>query len=187
VILSNGLRLSRPGYVRTLKEAGLRTVYLSLNGGLRDDLYREIDGLACARRKLAALDMLLQEKMHVTTGTILVPGLNDAHLPEFLEYLRARGVRDVHLRSVGPFGDYMKREAFDLDGLEGALRAALPRLGAELTRVREEGSNRDFRWGRMQIQLTQWPDLGSLSRGRLAPDGMLEPMFESIAANDRRY
>lgn len=187
VILSNGLRLSRPAYVRTLKDAGVRTVYLSLNGGLRDDLYKEIDGIACAQRKLSALDILLQEKMHVTTGTILVPGLNDAHLPEFLDYLLSRGVRDIHLRSVGPFGDYMKREAFDLTGLERTLRASLPRAGEDLVLLREDGSSRDFRFGRAQFQLTQWPDLGSLSRGRLCPDGMLEPMFESIAANEHRY
>lgn len=186
VILSNGLKLARASYVQRLRAAGLGTVYLSLNGGLRNDLYLAIDELACAARKLQALDTLIAARMHVTTGTIIVPGINDGHLREFLDYLVARGVRDMHFRSVGEMGNYMKGKSLSLDGLEAALRRALPD-GATLDLVREEGSSRDFRMGRVAIQLTQWPELGSLDRGRIAPDGWLEPMFESIMANEHRY
>jgi MoaA/NifB/PqqE/SkfB family radical SAM enzyme len=188
VILSNGLKLGRPSYVRQLRDAGLGTVYLSLNGGLRDELYEAIDGLACAARKLRALDNLLAERMNVTTGTILVPGLNDAHLDHFLPYLLERGVRDLHFRSVGAVGNYMRGEPFDLDGLEACLRRALGARADGLKRMRAEGSSRDFRLdGRIGIQLTQWPELGSLERGRITPDGYVEPMFESMAANEHRY
>lgn len=187
VILSNGLKLGRAAYVRVLREAGLATVYLSLNGGLRDDLYEAIDGAACAARKLRALDNLLAARMHVTTGTILVPGLNDGHLPEFLGYLLARGVRDIHLRSVGQMGRHMEGAPYTLDGLEACLRAALGGRAEALALVRAEGSSRDFRLGGVEIQLTQWPDLGSADRGRIAPDGYVEPMFESIVENAFHY
>ncbi len=187
VILSNGLKLGRAAYVRTLREAGLGTVYLSLNGGLRDELYEAIDGLACAARKLKALDNLLAARMHVTVGMILVPGLNDEHLAEFLLWLLERGVRDMHLRSVGQMGRYMEDCSLSLDQLEARLRAALGPRGDEAVLVREEGSSRDFRLGRCTIQLTEWPELGSLERGRIAPDGWVEPMFESIIANEYRY
>jgi MoaA/NifB/PqqE/SkfB family radical SAM enzyme len=186
-ILTNGLKLGRRSYVDRLRAAGLRTVYLSLNGGLRDDLYEEIDGAACAARKLKALDNLLATRMNVTIGTILVPGLNDGHLPEFLDYLLARGVRDIHLRSVGKMGRHMEGEPFELDGLEACLRAALGDRAGDLVMTSAEGSSRDFRLGRAGFQLTQWPDLGSLTRGRIAPDGQVEPMFESIAANEFHY
>ncbi|MEA3047565.1 MAG: hypothetical protein QOJ53_1897 [Sphingomonadales bacterium] len=187
VILSNGLKLGRPSYVRRLREAGLATVYLSLNGGLRDDLYEAIDGAACASRKLKALDNLLAAHMHVTTGTILVPGLNHGHLPEFLDYLLARGVRDIHLRSVGQLGRHMAGEPYSLDGLEACLRSALGGRAEALALVGEEGSSRDFRLGKVEIQLTRWPDLGSADRGRIAPDGYVEPMFESIVENAFHY
>ncbi len=126
VVLSNGLKLGRASYVAKLKEAGLGTCYLSLNGGLRDDLYLEIDELACAERKLKALDNLLAARIHVTTGTIIVPGVNDGHLPEFLAYLVDRGVRDIHLRSVGEVGNYMVGKSLRLDALETIFRASLP-------------------------------------------------------------
>lgn len=187
VVLSNGLKLGRRSYVDGLRSAGLKTVYLSLNGGLRDDLYEEIDELACAGRKLKALDNLLDARMHVTVGMILIPGVNDHHLPEFLEYLLGRGVRDIHLRSVGKMGRHMEGEPFTLDGLEACLRAALGERAAGLTLAQAEGSSRDFRVGRVAVQLTEWPELGSLSRGRITPYGYLEPMFESIVANEFQY
>jgi molybdenum cofactor biosynthesis enzyme MoaA len=186
VILSNGLKLGRASYVARLKDAGLGTAYLSMNGGLRDDLYAEIDELACADRKLLALDNLLAHRLHVTVGCIVVPGINDAHLGEFLPWLLAKGVRDIHLRSVGQVGNYIENASLDLDALEHVLRASLP-AGAESELQRAYLSSRDFRVGRATIQLTEWPELGSLERGRIAPDGWLEPMFESMAANAGRY
>jgi molybdenum cofactor biosynthesis enzyme MoaA len=186
-ILTNGLKLGRRSYVDRLRTAGLRTVYLSLNGGLRDDLYEEIDGAACAVRKLKALDNLLATRMNVTIGMILVPGLNDDHLPEFLDFLLAKGVRDIHLRSVGKMGRHMDGEPFNLDGLEDCLRRSLGNRAGDLTLTSAEGSSRDFRFGRAGFQLTQWPDFGSRTRGRIAPDGQVEPMFESMAANEFHY
>lgn len=187
VILSNGLKLGRESYVAKLKAAGLGTAYLSMNGGLRDDLYEEIDELACAERKLKALDNLLAHKLHVTVGFIVVPGVNDAHLAEFLPWLMARGVRDIHLRSVGEVGNYMAGKALSLDRLEAAMRASLPVDAPVPELLRAYGSSRDFRVGKVNVQLTEWPELGSLERGRIAPDGWLEPMFESIVANAGQY
>lgn len=187
VVLTNGLKFGRRSYVRELKAAGLRTVHLSLNGGLRDDLYASVDGMPCAARKLAALDNLLEEKMNVTTGMILVPGLNDFHLPEFLAYLLARGVRDLHFRSVGATGRHLEGEPFTLDELEALLREAVPPGWPQPVQSAASGSSRDFTMGRAAVQLTAWPDLGSRERGRLAPDGMIEPFFESIIANEFHY
>ena len=86
----------------------------------------------------------------------------------------------------GQVGDFIEGASLGLDALERVLRASLPPgLVAELQR--EHLSSRDFRAGRAQIQLTEWPELGSLERGRIAPDGYLEPMFESIVANAGHY
>jgi molybdenum cofactor biosynthesis enzyme MoaA len=187
VVLTNGLKLGRRAYVKALKAAGLRTVYLSLNGGLRDDLYEAVDDMACAKRKLAALHNLLNEKMNVTVGMILVPGVNANHLSEFLPWLLARGIRDIHLRSVGPMGRHMEDTPFTLDGLEECLRLSLGARASELHFSAAVGSSRDFHLGRIGIQLTAWPDLGSRERGRITPEGFVEPMFESIQSNAFHY
>lgn len=187
VVLSNGLKLGRASFVDKLKRAGLGTCYLSLNGGLRDEYYLEIDELACAERKLKALDNLLAAKIHVTTGTIIVPGVNDGHIAEFLAYLVDRGVRDIHLRSVGEIGNYMAGKSLKLDQLEAIMRASLPAALGEPQMIGAFGSSRDFKAGHVVIQLTEWPELGSAERGRIAPDGMVEPFFESIMANAGHY
>ena len=187
VILSNGLKLGRASYVRRLREAGLRSVYISMNGGLRDEHYKAIDGLACAARKLKALDTLLAERMNTTPGMILVRGVNEAHLGEFLAYVRERGVRDVHLRSVGAIGNHLEGRPLTLDEMEGLLRDALGERASALECVAAEPSSRDYTCGPLEFQLTQWPDLGSRERGRITPDGYVEPFFESIVANAFSY
>ncbi len=187
VVLSNGLKLGRASYLAKLKAAGLGTVYLSMNGGLRDDLYEAVDDLACAKRKLKALDNILAQRLHVTVGFIIVPGVNDAHLAEFLPWLLARGVRDIHLRSVGQIGSFIENASLSLDQLEATMRASLPDGSPEPKLRLTHGSSRDYRIGPVEIQLTEWPELGSSDRGRIAPDGYVEPFFESIVANAGHY
>jgi molybdenum cofactor biosynthesis enzyme MoaA len=187
VILSNGLKLGQMRYASKLKAAGLHTVYISLNGGLRDDLYEEIDGLACAPRKLQALANLLALKMNVTTGTIIVPDVNDGHIAEFIDYLIARRVPELHFRSVGKVGNYMEGKSLSLDALEDCLRTSLRPEHGQLELQHSYGSSRDFKLGTTRIQLTEWPELGSLERGRITPNGFVEPMFESMVANAFSY
>lgn len=188
VILTNGLKLGRRSYVATLKQAGLRTVYLSTNGGLRDDMYEILDGVPCASRKLKALDNLASERMNVTIGLIVARGVNDPHVPEYLQFLLKRAeVAEIHLRSVGAIGRHMNGEPFNLDELEGLLRSSLGSQAAGLEQTAAIGSSRDFALGKLRFQLTQWPDLGSRARGRLTPDGFVEPMFESMVANAGGY
>ena len=187
VVLTNGLKLGRASYARKLRDAGLRSIYISMNGGLRDELYEAIDDLACAARKLAALDNLLALRMNVTPGMILVRGVNEQHLPEFLSYLVDRGVHDLHLRSVGAIGHHLEGRPFSLDELEHLLRDALGPRATELRCVGAERSSRDFRCGQLEYQITEWPDLGSRERGRITPDGFVEPFFESILANEFKY
>lgn len=187
VILTNGLKLGRRTYVERLKRAGLRTVHLSLNGGLRDELYLQLDGMACARRKLAALDVLAAARMNVTVGMILAPDCNVDHLPEFLAFLsRRREVRDIHLRSVGPIGRHMQGPALNLQQLLALLREAARDI-AEPAPISRGSSSMDFSLGRQRVQLTVWPELGSSERGRLTPDGFVEPMFESAIENAYGY
>lgn len=188
IVLTNGLKLGRRSYVGALKQAGLRSLYLSLNGGLRDDLYEIMDGTPCAARKLRALDNAAAERMLVTVGMIVAAGVNQQHVPEFLQFLLARReVVEIHLRSVGAMGRHMQGVALTLDELEALLRQALGNEAHLLRQTSAVGSSRDFALGKVRLQLTQWPDLGSKLRGRLTPDGFVEPMFESMVTNAGNY
>ncbi|MFC1681195.1 radical SAM protein [Pseudomonadota bacterium] len=190
VILSNGLKMARPGYVAKLRKAGLRTVYLSMNGGLDDRQYEEIDGLRCADRKLQALDQLIENRMYITVGMILVRDCSENHLQEFIQYIEARPrVREVHLRSVGAMGRHMSdTQSFTLSELmEHTGRAISADISKKASLVIKRGTHAEFTHGQLKFQLTQWPDLNSMSRGRLTPDGFVEPCFENLIANSGGY
>jgi molybdenum cofactor biosynthesis enzyme MoaA len=186
-LLTNGLKLGRERYARQLKDAGLRSLHISMNGGLSDALYKDIDNLHCAERKLHALDTLLGMSMHVTVGMILVRKVNDSHLAEFIAYLLTRNVKRIHLRSVGEIGDFIDIKPLSLDELECCTVRAAAAAGQHVVCTASGAATRDYLAGTLKIHVTCWPELGSLERGRVAPDGYLEPMFESIISNAGLY
>jgi MoaA/NifB/PqqE/SkfB family radical SAM enzyme len=189
VLITNGLRLADRAYVKVLKKAGVQIVSLSFSGGFSDDLYEAIDDLRCAARKASALENLRAENMYTALGMIIVRGINEDEPANVLRYIREnRFVREFHLRSVGAVGRYMKEpspltveELAELFARHaGVARAMLPRV--------RTASHFDFAFGdRLRVQLTEWPEFGSTTRGRLTPEGMIEPFFEHLVANDGGY
>ena len=187
ILLTNGLKLADRDYLRTLAQAGLRTCYLSFNGGLDDALYEAIDGMRCAEAKAAALDNLLAERRYVILGAILVRGVNESVVEAIAQRVRGeRYVREVHLRSVGAMGRYIQEER--PYRFEEMLALARRSFG-DIVGDRSEATSTCMhaRADRLLVQITQWPDLGSLERGRISPDGTVQPMFEHLLANNGGY
>lgn len=189
VLLSNGLKLANGPYTRRLKAAGLRTVHFSMNGGVREDLYESIDDLRCVERKLKALDNLCAGNFNITVGMIVVRGVNEDHVAEFYRYLRDRKqVREFHLRNVGPVGRYMPGDKLSMPELIDVAAAMTGMPARRIAQHQGTDSNYvDFSVDGMNIQLTDWPDLGNRYRGRLTPEGRVEAMFEHSMANEGGY
>jgi molybdenum cofactor biosynthesis enzyme MoaA len=189
-LMTNGLKLAAREYVRALKRAGLRVIYLSFNGGFDPEAYRRIDGsFDCAAKKLQALDNLCSESIYVSLGMILVPGINEDHPRAVLDFCRRhRQVREFHIRGVARMGRYMKNRSFNLQQLM-AIFARNADLNVDAILAGRPLENPfDFHWSkRLTVHLTEWPDLGSRWRGRLTPEGMIEPSFEHILANEGGY
>jgi MoaA/NifB/PqqE/SkfB family radical SAM enzyme len=189
VLITNGLRLADRAYLQLLKQAGVQIVSLSFSGGFDDDLYEAIDDLRCAGKKIAALENLRAENMYTALGMIIVRGVNEEEPGNVLGYIRAnRFIREFHLRSVGAVGRYMAEPSpLSVEELAklfarhaGVHRALLPHV--------KTASHFEFPFGeRLRVQLTEWPELGSTTRGRLTPEGMIEPFFEHLIANDGGY
>lgn len=187
-VLSNGLKFANRSYVQKLKKAGLRTVHISFNGGLDNDLYEKIDDLRCAQRKLTALQTLVDENMNVTTGMILVRGINDHHLKAFYQHVKTfPQVRDFHIRSVGAFGRYMDIPSLSMSEMKLLFCDAAGITESDISISSRGDGYIDFICDGKHIQITQWPDLNTEERGRLTPEGMIEPFFEHIIANEGGY
>lgn len=188
VVVSNGLRFADRAYVRSLKDAGLRVAYLSFNGGFDDELYWVIDEMRCATKKRQAFENLRAEHLYTSIGMIVVRGVNEHEVKPVLEAVQqSRNVRELHLRSIGAMGRYMDSPPLTLDELLQVFAGAAGVDPASIDRRERTSSSHDFTFGRQRVQLTAWPDLGSETRGRLTPEGLIAPFMEHVIANDGGY
>lgn len=188
VLLTNGLKLADREYVAELKQSGLRICYLSFNGGFTDAYYEQIDELACADRKRQALENLVAARLYVSLGMIVVPGINESAVGDVFRHAFERdSIREIKLRSVGAMGRHMSGDPYSLQELIDVFQN---QTGVGLTdgqQISESEYQCQSRSGQLKIQMTQWPDLGSQVRGRLAPDGTIQPFFEHVIANAGGY
>ncbi|HYE71846.1 MAG TPA: radical SAM protein, partial [Blastocatellia bacterium] len=188
IILTNGLKLADRAYVHELKQAGLQIAYLSFSGVFDDDLYEAIDAMRCADKKKLAFENLRDEHMFTSLGMIIVRGINEHAVAEMLKVAgQARNVRELKFRSVGEIGRSMKTIPLLLDEMLEIFAQAANVSTDQINIIEKSASSYDFIFGRFHVQLTQWPDLGSMERGRLTPEGQLAPFFEHVMANDGGY
>lgn len=138
---TNGLRLAaEPGYVRSLKAAGLSCVFLQFDG-LDDAVYEKIRGAALLEVKKAAIARCAEEGLGVILVPTLVPGINTGNIGRIVDF--AIGlmptVRGVHFQPVSYFGRYPQDPA-------DAGRITIPEVIREIER--QTGGRmkvRDFR------------------------------------------
>ncbi len=88
-LITNGIQLANEDYVRSLEEAGLDMVILSLDS-LKDSYYESYEGHRHLNRKLAALENLSKTKMEISISSTITPDVNDDELGDLwqkcLEY-----------------------------------------------------------------------------------------------------
>jgi molybdenum cofactor biosynthesis enzyme MoaA len=188
IVVSNGLRFANRDYVRSLKDAGLDIAYLSFNGGFDDELYWAIDEMRCAEKKRRAFDNLRAEHLFTSIGMIIVRGLNEQEVKPVLDAVkRSRNVRELHLRSIGAMGRHMTNPPLTLEELLDVFADAAGVESRSIDQRERTATSHDFKLGRLRVQLTVWPDLGSTTRGRLTPEGTIAPFMEHVIANEGGY
>jgi len=214
-LVTNGLRLSHAKYLNTLIEAGLRSVTLSLNGVDNDDWYEQIDEMRCAKKKLKALRNIVDRKMNLNTGTIIIPEINyeaPARLKELIEKENINNVM-MRIKNVGQLGRYQK----DKDGnikMEGLVKLCADQFNVSedyiwsfhgvpyYNKFSEKNTilfplkegNKLLNRGRW-VKITNWdtdneggiPDPGSKRRGRITQDFKLAPFYEHTKENEGGY
>ena len=119
----------------------------------------------------------------------MVRGVNEHEASRVIEYVRAHPtIREFHLRSIAPIGRFMKNPAFTLDELLTVFAASAGVDRDSISTHERTETSHDFWLGRrLRIQLTQWPDLNSSTRGRLTQEGSIAPFFEHVIANEGGY
>jgi nitrogen fixation protein NifB len=137
---TNGLAL--PDHVERLAAAGVRHVTVTVNmvdPEIGERIYpwivqdgRKVRGREAARilseRQLEGIARLAEQKILVKVNTVVIPGVNDAHLPEVVKAVRARGaflVNLVPLISAPEHGTH-----YGLTGQRGPTAAELEQVQA---------------------------------------------------------
>jgi molybdenum cofactor biosynthesis enzyme MoaA len=207
-MMTNGLMLARPGYARSLVDAGMRSIYISLNGADDDDVYEIMDGVRCSERKLKAWQESINAKMNVNVGAILQKGVND-HIPERLLALsKAYGGHSIiRFRNVGQVGRYSleKDQNWTFTEMVNLVCQQYdkdPSWAMKFNRINgcdeknviffpmDETKKFKTSW----VKITDWspvnnnlPDPGNNRRGRLTQDFKLAPFFEHVKLNENNY
>ena len=209
ILLTNGLRLAHRRYVEELKDAGLRYVYVSVNGSDNDDWYETIDEMRCADKKIKALENLLEYNFTVDTGTIIQNPVNLDAPERVYKMLKSIGYKKAVMRfkNVGQLG------RFSIEQTQNVLFKELVTMVAE-----QCGVDPEFAWtqdivdgfqepnGRFfsvdgsphrgrgfWTKITNWnvddanPDPNSKRRGRITENFMVAPFFEHVVANEGGY
>lgn len=209
-ILTNGLKLGNFDYVKTLYDAGLRSLNISMNGADDDAVYTVMDELKCADRKMAALRNVIKLNMFVNINCILQKGVND-HIPERLisifknEFPNAAGV--LRFRNVGQIGRYTlrKNQNHTFDELIEKFAKVINKDVDYIKSMNvvegfvekynvlfplDESKKRSGLW----IKITDWspdssdiPDPDSIRRGRITQNFKLAPFFEHVKLNEGGY
>ena len=105
---TNGLRLaSQPSYLKTLKKAGLSTVFLQFDG-TNDAIYLKLRGRSLLNYKQQAIKNCAQLGIGVILVPTLAPGVNTQDIGNILQYALhyAPTVRGVHFQPISYFGRY---------------------------------------------------------------------------------
>ena len=210
-LLTNGLRLARLNYVQTLKNAGLRNVYLSMNGVDNDDWYEEIDELRCAGKKIQAMQNSAKLNILRDIGCIIVWGVNNDAPKRFLKLLRNNNIDNVSLRfkTIGQIGRHMDTK-FQM-GMDDLIYLVSKQLGVSVDYNKSWQDKWTFPGGKKEddtfyfplsekstrvykgiwIKLTNWNSDGketvlsnSRRRGRLTEDFNVAPFFEHVTENE---
>lgn len=213
-LLTNGLRLARLNYVQTLKNAGLRNVYLSMNGVDNDDWYEEIDELRCAEKKIQAMQNSAKLNILRDIGCIIVWGVNNDAPKRFLKLLRNNNIDNVSLRfkTIGQIGRHMDTK-FQM-GMDDLINLVSKQLGVSVDYIKSWQDKWTFPGGKKEddtfyfplsekstrvykgiwIKLTNWNSDGketvlsnSRRRGRLTEDFNVAPFFEHVTENEGGY
>jgi molybdenum cofactor biosynthesis enzyme MoaA len=145
--------------------------------------------MRCAERKIRALENLCAENIFVTLGMLLVRGVNVEEPRNVLQFAQQhRQIRDLHLRGIGPIGRHMESESFTIQELVEVFARNADVDPSTIHPIELTPTAFDFRFGqRLRVQLTRWPDLGNMKRGRVTPEGRVAPFFEHLLANEGGY
>lgn len=207
-MMSNGLMIARPGYAAELVKAGMRSIYISMNGADDNAVYEKMDGGPWAERKLKAWENCVVAKMNINIGCILQQGTNN-HVPKRLIELASelKSTPILRFRNIGPLGRYEKSPLLNWSW-DSMVNKICNDVGVDPNWAKQQNVVNGFtenhtilfpldpskKFRTTWIKITNWSptqtgiiDPDSKRRGRVTQDFKLAPHFEHVKLNENGY
>jgi molybdenum cofactor biosynthesis enzyme MoaA len=194
-IATNGLKIASKAYLNLLKDAGLKTVYLSMTGFDEDSVYEITDLAKCAKGKMKALNNVIDLNLRLSIGCIIVKGLNEHLIEKIFNYLKERNVKSgtsIEYRNIGQVGRYMTNDTYTFTELKNLV---CEKLKIENIRTLEDNQySYAIKHKGFRINLTNWngvsdgfdEDTNSI-RGRMTEQFDVVPFLQHIKDNEGGY
>ena len=207
ILLTNGLKFASKRYAETLRAAGLKYLYISMNGLDNDEWYEKIDGLACAKNKIKALENAVELGFSIDIGCILVKGINESAVSKILPILKNAGMTSgvIRFKNVGQVGRYQLESDQNLR-IEDISKMCSEAWNISLEKIEASknlGAGKEFETRYFSIdntyhrglgfwcKITDWEYIssGGVSnrRGRITEDWKLAGFSEHIKDNEGGY
>jgi MoaA/NifB/PqqE/SkfB family radical SAM enzyme len=201
ILVTNGLKLSDPLYVKELKGAGLKYVYISMNGADLDEIYLQTDQMICAEKKMQALQNCSDLKLKIGIGVILMKGKSEQIPKRIIEIASASPSQiKINFRNVGQLGRYAleHHQNYSITEMISLISSATGLDSDFIAKYRL--SRYQFRFpyrnGKKSIwiMITDWsPGENELvnsnvtGRGRLTQDFKIAPFFQHVKKFENHY
>lgn len=125
-LLTNGIKLADPEYVRKLKESGLDRINFSFNG-FKDYIYKKINNANLFEIKKKALKNIKDEKIAVAFSPTLVRGLNEGELKPIFDFAIGNldFIDEVRIRGAARVGRHDQVESLTASEMLGLVEDSL--------------------------------------------------------------
>jgi molybdenum cofactor biosynthesis enzyme MoaA len=207
ILLTNGLKFASRKYAESLRNAGLKYLYISMNGLDNDEWYQQIDGLACAKNKVKALKNAVDLGFAIDIGCILIKGINESAVSQILPMLKSAGMSSgvIRFKNVGQVGRYQLESSQNLS-IEEISKLCADAWNIDLQKIESSknlGAGNEFETRYFSVdgnlhrglgfwcKITDWEYIssGGVShrRGRITEDWKLAGFSEHVKANEGGY
>lgn len=148
-LVTNGIKLGDIAYLKKLKDAGLKTVLFSFNG-LKDAIYRKMNGVDLVDAKLKALKNLEREQINTILSVSLERGVNEDQILPLIKFCfeRRSFIFELRIRTMTSF-------VRDL-GAEQIYMSELINMFADALRIHKTDIVREFCFMQEFIKNFKW-------------------------------
>ncbi len=196
-LITNGLKLASKKFVNNLNKAGVKHVYISLNGFDDDDIYEKLDNMRCAKLKTKALKNLIDSKILTNVGFIVVKGVNEHLLERMRDFFLNNKIKSsFEFRNIGPIGRNMLEDQgsdnYSPEELKDLIFKVFDLTDKNI--VNDDGYSLFCKNKNFLIRLNYWsnitkgfPGETNSLRGRMTENFKVAPFLEHIVENEWQY